>query len=185
MERSLKAFAAGGRFLRTRPGPELGMKVTPRRIKIIRPRIQLRLVGSFVGLAALALLLQFLLLGQRLMATIQGLDGASGALADQVPRIILETLGFSGGILVPILFVFGILLTFRIAGPLYRFEQYLTGLARGEVTGPCKLRDGDELQSMCDLINELSAELRSRRAADAGEKAGGIEADSEDERKVA
>ena len=47
------------------------MKATrhPRRIKLINPRLQLKLIGSFVGLSAVSLLVQFLLLSARLSET--------------------------------------------------------------------------------------------------------------------
>jgi len=59
--------------------------------------------------------------------------------------------------------VFGILLTFRLAGPIYRFEQYLRSVARGEQIGPCKIRKGDELQFLCDAINDATEPLRMER----------------------
>lgn len=146
----------------------------PRRQKIVRPGMQLRLVGSFVGLAALALVLQFLVLGYRLSDTVQTMDGDSGELADAIPGVVLETLLFSCAMLLPVLFAFGILLTHRIAGPLHRFESYLGALARGEVDTPCKIREGDQLQELCDVINEVSGELvelRGKRAETPAEPA--------------
>ena len=41
-----------------------------RRIKLIKPKLQLRLVGKFFGLAVLGLLLQFLLLGRLLPSAV-------------------------------------------------------------------------------------------------------------------
>lgn len=79
--------------------------------------------------------------------------------------MLLETFGLSLAILVPVTFVFGILLTFRVAGPIYRFEQYLRSVAKGEQIGPCKIRQGDELQPLCDAINEATEPLRMRRSA--------------------
>ena len=90
------------------------------------------------------------------------MEGAGGQLAAEVPRVMLEVLTFSLVILLPVIFAFGILLTFRIAGPVYRFEQYLGSVARGEQLGPCKIRDGDELQNLCDAINAATEPLRMR-----------------------
>ena len=87
-----------------------------RRIKLIQPRLQIKLVSSFVGLAALALLLQFILLGARFSKAAAALPGSGGELAAQVPGMLLGVLAVSFGVLIPIIFAFGVLITFRIAG---------------------------------------------------------------------
>ena len=130
-----------------------------RRTKLIQPRLQLWLVTSFVGLAALGLLMQFLLLGYRLTSPSAELE-LGAEVADGVPGLLLETLVFSLAVLVPIIFGIGILLTFRIAGPIHRFEQYLRSVVRGEQLGPCKIREGDRVQTLCDLINQATEPVR-------------------------
>lgn len=141
------------------------MNKTPqrRRRKLIQPALQIRLVASFVGLAALAMGTQFLLMGYRLVEAATELDGAGGQLADQVPTILVEVFLVSLGLLLPVIFLFGIVMTFPIAGPIHRFEQYLRAVSRGEQLGPCKIRDGDQLQDLCDAINEATEPLRRRR----------------------
>lgn len=134
--------------------------LTRRSRKLIQPGLQLRLIASFVGLAAFALCGQFLLLGYRLTDATASMDGAGGQLAAEIPRVMLEVLTFSLLILLPVIFAFGVLLTFRIAGPVYRFEQYLQGLAAGEELGPCRIREGDELQNLCEAINAATAPLQ-------------------------
>lgn len=131
-----------------------------RKKKLVQPGFQLRLIGKFVGVAALALMLQFLLLGFLLSITAQGLEEGAAQVAQQIPAIILKTMAFSFLVLLPLLAGFGVLLTARIAGPVYRFEGYLRELALGEATGPCRLRDGDELQPLCDAINKVSDQVR-------------------------
>ena len=137
-------------------------KKQSRRNKFIQPRLQLWLVSSFVGLAALGLLLQFLILGFRLTSRAADLE-LGGEVADALPALLLETLAFSLAVLVPVIFGIGILLTFRIAGPVHRFEQYLKSVVRGEQLGPCKIREKDRLQSLCDLINEATEPVRRGR----------------------
>ncbi len=142
-----------------------------RKNKLVQPRLQLRLIGFFVGVAALGLLLQFLLLGARLSAALGRLDDGGAELADEVPAMMLEVLAFSALIVLPIVFAFGVLLTFRIAGPAYRIERHLRAVARGEESGPCRIRKTDELQSLCEAVNEATTALRgaSGRAGPAHE----------------
>jgi signal peptidase II len=56
--------------------------------------------------------------------------------------------------------VFGILITHRIAGPIYKFERYLESIARGEEQGDCKLRKGDELHDLCERLNTAVRALK-------------------------
>jgi hypothetical protein len=140
-----------------------------RRIKLIKPRLQLRLIGVFAGLSALGFLLQSLHVGLRLSEAAAEMPNGE-SLMKMLPGLPLEILLFSFGMFLPLTIAVGILATFRIAGPLYRFERYLTQVIRGEQLGPCKLRRGDELQELCDLINEATAPLRSRVVHDAEEE---------------
>jgi hypothetical protein len=155
-----------------------------RRRKLILPGLQLRLVGSFVGLAALGMLLQFLLLGQRLTAATAALEGPGGELGQELPGMLLDVLVYTCGVLVPLIFGFGIFLTFRVAGPIYRFEQYLDGVARGEQLGPCKLREGDHLQALCDAINRATEPLRRRTLGTTPAADDAVEAGAEALRRV-
>ena len=129
------------------------MPGTPRRKKLVQPGLQLPLLFSFLGVGLLALFLQFLLIGARLtsLASNAGLTG--GALADEVPGILLESLAFSIALLTPLLFLVGMTLTHRVVGPLGRIERYLRAVARGEESEPCRLRPSDKLHSLCEAVN--------------------------------
>ena len=138
------------------------MHPTRRRRKLIQPALQIRLVGSFVGLAGGALLLQFLLLGWRLSSLAASLDGMGGELAAELPGLMLQALVFSGAVLLPLIFLVGIVLTHPIAGPAYRFEQHLRAIARGEDPGPCRIRKRDQLQDLCRWLNAALETLQRR-----------------------
>ena len=131
--------------------------------KLIQPSFQLRLIAKFTGLSALALLLQFLLLGWFLSRALSGSEH-SGAVLELLPALVLKTLACSLAVLLPVLFGLGVLLTHRIAGPLHRFEVYLGALARGEQSGPCHTRAGDELGSLCDAINAAAERMQALEA---------------------
>ncbi len=135
-----------------------------RRIQFIKPRFQARLIGSFVGLAALAMLLQFLLLGTKLMTVAAGIPGGGAELAAEIPSVLLTILTLSGLIFLPIIFVFGIRITFRIAGPIYRFERFLKDVAEGRESQPCSIRSEDQLHELCLLMNAATEMPRARNA---------------------
>jgi len=125
-----------------------------RRIKLIKPHLQVRLIGAFTAVAVIALLLQYLLVAQHLTWTATRLPIGGEYLMDEIPKILMQVLGISFAVLFPLAFAIGVIATFKIAGPVYRFEQYMGELAEGHDPGMCRLRSGDELQELCDLINK-------------------------------
>lgn len=137
-----------------------------RRIKLIKPKLQLRLVGKFFGLAVLGLLLQFLLLGRLLPSAVAEAQAAGGTASDALPGVLIQVLLSSALILFPILLFFGVLFTFRIAGPIHRFERFLRAVVDGEQTLPCKIREGDEFYELCELLNSATAPLREAVAGE-------------------
>lgn len=135
-----------------------------RRIKLIQPQLQLKLISAFVGMSALALTLQFLLFTSSLTELAAELPEDGAVLIEHVPAHVQRILLISFLIFLPLTFCVGVLITFRIAGPLYRFEVYLKQVIRGEKPADCRLRRGDELVGLCELINQATAPLRAHEA---------------------
>ncbi|MEM7305195.1 MAG: hypothetical protein AAF682_00925 [Planctomycetota bacterium] len=103
--------------------------------------------------------LQFLLVGYFLFQEVSGLDGEGGELFGELPGLLLIVFGLSLTVLLPLLFAFGLYMTFHIAGPIYRMQVFLSDVVRGEAKEPCKIRDSDQLQELCQLVNEATAPL--------------------------
>lgn len=146
-----------------------------RRKKLPQPGFQLRLVGAFAGLCVLALVAQTFVLGAQLMRFSGTMPSGGGHLAGELTELLSRTLAISLVLVLPALLVIGVFVTFRIAGPLFRFERHLEAVARGEWPGPCRIRSKDDLQDLCRLLNEG---LEGARALGAAE---GRAADGEDE----
>lgn len=115
-----------------------------RRIVLIRPAMQMRMIAPFVAICAVAVLLSLVTANLR--------DGPAMTLA-----IVIAV---AMGVLLPLAVGTGILVTFRVAGPVHRFEQHLGAIARGEDPGVCKIRKTDELHGLCDAINAAVDRLR-------------------------
>ena len=137
-----------------------------RRRKLIKPRIQLRLIATFLGASALSLVLQVLLLAAHLVRTADALPTDGETLAVMIPDIVTAVLVTSIVVLLPTVGLVGVLATFRLAGPIYRFEIYLREVIEGRETGPCRLRAGDELQELCALLNEATEPARAAHEAE-------------------
>ncbi len=136
-----------------------------RRIKIIRPKLQLKLVFSFMGMTLLAMMLQFMIFLKTITNIASALPADHDVLMESVPEIVVQSLLLSFLVVVPLVFLVGVLMTFRIAGPIYRFESWCKQILRGEDPGACHLRKGDELNELCALLNQVGAPLREKNRA--------------------
>lgn len=132
-----------------------------RAIKLIKPGLQLKLVTVFLSLALSCVLLQFTLLNVTLGELAMQLPGGGPAFASKVFSVLWKHLFLTVCLLTPLTLVVGILVTFRIAGPVYRFEKHLKAIAEGQDPGRCRIRKGDEFSELCDLINEATLALRN------------------------
>lgn len=71
-------------------------------------------------------------------------------------RIILSVLLVS-----PLVALVGIMLSHRIAGPIFRMEAFLKNMAAGDLTSKITLRAGDELINLSDGMNDVAETLRA------------------------
>lgn len=133
-----------------------------RRIKLIQPRLQLKLILASMGIAALGLLFECLLFAACLAEVATYLPQDGPLLLESTPAMLRKVAFISCAGILPLVFIVGLLTTFRIAGPLYRFEVFLKSVIRGERPADCRLRKGDELTGMCELLNLATEPLRRR-----------------------
>ncbi len=136
------------------------MSVHPRRRKLIRPGLQLRLIFLFACIASFSLLLHQLLLFRRLSKLAALAPDGGNWIVGRMPQFVYEDLLVSVAVLVGLTFLVGLHETFRIAGPVYRFEHFLKGVLGGTESGECRIRTGDEFQDLCGLINQATRAQR-------------------------
>jgi len=136
-----------------------------RKKKLINSSLQLKMIAVFMGIAATTSLFQVVLLNSALTGIAKDLPEAGDLLLRELPKIMLTNVGLTVGVLVPLMFAIGLLITHRIAGPAYRMQQYCKALARGEELGPCRIRKDDELWDLCDALNDAVDTLRAQAAA--------------------
>ncbi len=134
--------------------------MTIRRKKLIKFPLQMRLVATFLAIACAAALFQVFLLNRSIMSLVADLPKEGEIVLNQLPTLLLINLGLTFAVLFPIMVMVGIAVTHRIAGPVYRFEQHLDAIARGEHPGECRIRTNDELHDLCEKINRAVARLR-------------------------
>lgn len=133
-----------------------------RRKKLVNPGLQLRMSGVFVGLTALMLGLQFVLMTAELHQVANKLPSDGAALLEESNGIVLKLALVSAAVFLPLTLLVGILSTFRIAGPLYRFQRFLEAVRDGESPEDFRLRDKDELHGLAALLNDATRPMRLR-----------------------
>ena len=149
------------------PAPEPTPAAEPsgsrRRRKLIKPDIQLRLSGIFAGVTVMCLLLQWLLFSALLVGAAHDIPVGGEYLLDLVPGLLMRSIAFSLVIALPLTLIAGVHATFGITGPIHRFESYLREVVRGTQLGACKIRKGDALGELCELINQATEPVRRRQ----------------------
>ena len=154
------------------------MKRNRRRSRLIDARLQGRFILCFAVVASLSVLVHGIFVNLFLGTLADDLPNDAALMTSQLSTLLLLGVGITLLVVVPIAIGFGILATFRVAGPLYRFKQYLGVVAEGEDPGPCRIRQGDELQDLCNVLNRALDRLRVHSAAEAPAEA---EEDAESE----
>jgi len=140
------------------------MAKTRRRNKLIDPALQLKLTFVFFGMACLGVMLEAALFYRAFVPVLEQTRNSSEVFA-QLPQLLVSTIVMTLGILLPLAITVGVLITFRIAGPVYRFKQYLGQMISGQTLKPCVIRRRDELHDLCEVINEVSASYQALRSA--------------------
>ena len=136
----------------------------PRWRKLIQPRLQFQLIGSFAGVASVALLAQFLIVNSRLAQFAAKMPEGGDYLMSELSGLTISMLILSFGVLLPTTVAIGILITFRIAGPVHHFKEHMDAIARGEDPGVCRLRPNDSLQDLCSSINAAAERLHAHQS---------------------
>lgn len=135
-----------------------------RKKKLIKSGLQLKLVSAFLAMAVVASLFQVVLLNISLLKLTEDMGVQTTEVMARFSAVLMRNLLITLGVLIPFMAVFGVLITHRIAGPIYKFERYLEGVARGDERGECCIRKGDELHDLCERINMAVHSLKARRA---------------------
>jgi hypothetical protein len=144
-----------------------------RRKILINPRLQLLSALVFMSTASTYVLVQAILLNRLVTTSLQQYQGHDPELLDTLLSGIVGNLALTFLLLVPVSLLCATMLTFRFAGPIYRFETYLQQFLTGEDPGPCHVRKEDEFKDIAALLTQLRDMAQERgffRAPEAREQ---------------
>ena len=139
-----------------------------RRKYIIQRGLQFRYIGLVFGLALIASIVT----GWTVFATGWYFLGEKLASVYPQGRLIYvlraTNLALIRNLLLvsPLIFILGLLFSHRIAGPVYRISKTLEEITKGNLGLKIKLREGDELVDLADMINNLTDNLNKTMIAD-------------------
>ena len=134
-----------------------------RKKRLVKTGLQLKVILTFIGIAVVASLFQVVLLNRSMAELAERMPHDGDLLMAELLPIARTNIGLSLAFLVPFMLGMGLILTHRIAGPIYRFEAFLEQVIRGENDGPVRIRKGDEFQELANRINETVAALEMRK----------------------
>ncbi|MFT7670482.1 MAG: hypothetical protein ACI8X5_003191 [Planctomycetota bacterium] len=137
-----------------------------RKRKLIRPALQFRITLAFMSTSILVLALMGSLVSWFLSGDAIQVPTGSEYVVAEIKSVLAVAFGLTMILLVPLTLFVGLQVTHMVAGPIYRFEQFLGSVINGEKPGDCKLRKGDELMDICDLINEATRPVREQVQAE-------------------
>jgi len=101
---------------------------------------------------------------QRLHKQYNVLEGQSRNLK-KLQRTMLWTLGAVLALLIFGIGLAGIVVTHKVAGPIFKMQRHLRDVAKGRLEVPWGLRKGDELTGFFDTFRNMVATLRQQREA--------------------
>lgn len=137
-----------------------------RRSRILVDRdLQLRFALIVVLASTSAVFIQTALTSFMLGNIAERLPNDGRAVMEGLPSALAFNAAATLAVTVPWLLLLSLLGTFRIFGPLVGFRTFMRDVAAGRRSTPHRIRQGDHLQDVCDLLNEVTEPLRRDIAA--------------------
>ncbi len=131
-----------------------------RKKKLIQPKFQLKIAFACLGIAVMSALVLTVLINQVVLDFSDKGWIDSAKVESEWMGVVMTKLLIALAILTPMTLALGVILMHRVAGPIYRFRQFIRAVGRGEHPQECRLRKGDELTDLCDLLNSFTAPIR-------------------------
>lgn len=120
---------------------------------LINKNLQLRLTLKIVIPAFVLSILTGIIVFTSIWPLVTDLLSSGDITFLQTLTVISLCLGSIG--IICLIAAWSIIVTHRIAGPIYRIEQDLKRVLQGENIDPIHLRRGDEFQELVKLLNQL------------------------------
>lgn len=139
-------------------------EVNNRKSYWINPKFQLRYCLILVGFGVCFALIAGIYSYTFMKVSIESLIGVRPEIEDRFLIPFVLTFIAVSAIFWVLLFIVGLIISHRAAGPVYAFEKFLQDLVDGKVR-TLKLRAGDEFPHLEKLAEELTEKLKQKNSA--------------------
>jgi len=109
----------------------------PRKKKLIKPGLQLKLAGMFIAIALGATFVQAVTFNRTMMRVAHLLPNDQEIFERIWPDLFRSSVLLTSLVIVLAIYCVGVALTHKLFGPIYRFEKYLRELKAGTASRPC------------------------------------------------
>lgn len=138
-----------------------------RRIRLVNARLQLKICAVFLAASLTCLLVLFSLVQLALSDATLLIRSSTVEMVSHLQQSLWDYLFISLLLMVPLTLTMGVVVTFKVCGPIYRLERYMESLAHGEDPGPLSFRSTDDLQEIPPLVNAALRVVRQQAADEA------------------
>ncbi len=139
------------------------MKHNKRKIILINKRFQLALIAKFILVNFLILslfgVLIFMFMNSEIEANLHSAHVTYQNMSDMLLPIVITLSILNILISSAIITVFVLYASFRIAGPLYRFNAAIEEINQGNLSPLLNLREKDELYAFSETLKEMTAAM--------------------------
>ncbi len=141
---------------------------TRRRQFLINPKLQLTIIGFNCVLAVLAIII-FYFLNVNLFNEFVRPKDAEFVSDPFIQQMVAEAtsklrmmFALTAAAVMCTMITGGLILSNRVAGPIYRLQKHINELISGKATGDVHFRDKDFFPELAESFNKLIAKLKSR-----------------------
>ena len=125
-----------------------------RKRKLVRPDLPVRGILFALGLALGTVVVQAITMTFVLHRVATKAPNDGPAILQELPGLSTWSAIATFVLLAPMVLALTLNATHRFAGPIFRIEQYLKAVVDGRDPGELKLRSGDKLQDVAELVAE-------------------------------
>lgn len=144
----------------------MGNNKMKRRQYYIDKRFQTAFIGKFVLVLLLGAILSVVITMFSTQATLTSTFDGSRLVIEKTSIAILPSVIFTSlittGVLGIIVIGVTLLVSHKIAGPMYRFEKDLEEIAKGDLQKRIHIRNGDQFTSVAKNLNDMVTGLNTR-----------------------
>lgn len=131
-------------------------------IRFVLPELQRRIVAMTLVSIGTAVIMSICLTAVTLTILSQSLPTDGAIVQARTPGLLAQNMIWSLLLLMPAFVLIALSVTMPVIGATSRLREFVAQVAAGTATQPCKLRQTDPLQDLCDELNRATAPRRAQ-----------------------